>query len=108
MEELKFYQKIFFTKNSTCGGPQGKIEYKSAEGEYSRIFHEKYFLIKFKFFHVVFHADSEYHIYFVRKPIFDSKNLEIRMQFLNFLPPISKNLIFSVMQRNFKKSSPYF
>jgi hypothetical protein len=65
-------------------------------------------LMKCNFIHVVFHADSEYHIYFLRKPIFDRKNLEIRVQFFNFLPPISKNLIFSAMQRNLKKSSPYF
>jgi hypothetical protein len=59
-------------------------------------------------FDVVFDADSEYDVYFARKSIFDSQNLEIRVQFFKLLQPISKKLIFSAMEKNFEKSSPYF
>ncbi len=37
-------------------------------------------------FDVVFYADSEYHVYFVRKSILNSQNLKIQVEFFNFLP----------------------
>ena len=36
-------------------------------------------------FDAVFYADSEYHVYILRKPIFDSQNLEIRVEFSSLL-----------------------
>ena len=53
-------------------------------------------------------ADSEYHIYFIRKPTFDSGNLEIQVRFFHLLPTISKKMIFSARERNFEKRSIQF
>ena len=66
------------------GDYRAKLAKEELRGKYGRILMKKYFLIKDKFFNVVFYADSEYHVYFARKLTFDSQNLEIRMQFLTF------------------------
>ncbi len=57
---------------------RAKLSEKVLAGGVRSNFDEKYFLIKDILFDAVFDADSEYHVYFARKLIFKSKNLELR------------------------------
>ncbi len=69
---------------------------------------EKYFLIKYKLFDVVFYADSEYHVYFAQKLTFDSQNLEIRMQFLTFGRQFRNNWFSQQWKEILKKALRHF
>jgi hypothetical protein len=86
---IYFIKKYFSSKFHLWGTTAQNWVQKCGRGVRSN-FNQKYFLIKCKFFDVVFYADSEYHVYLVRKPIFNSQNLEIRVKFFNLLPSISK------------------
>ena len=57
-------------------------------------FDETLFLLKCMLSDSVFYADVEYHIYFIQKSSWHSKNFEIRVQFFYFLPPILKKIDF--------------
>ena len=65
-------------------------------------------MIKYMLFDVIFRADSEYHVYFERKSVCDCHNPEIGEKIGYQLLLISKELIFSTQERNFKKSETYF
>ena len=89
-EVLLYFIKNNFSSKFDRTPPQHFCSQFCAVVPHDLNFDEKYFLIKHKFFDVIFYGDSEYHVYFVFKPTFDSQNLEILVQFFNLLPPISK------------------
>ena len=84
-----------FRKNSTRGGPQAKILWKTAEGEYRSDFDENFFLANAIFADVVFGADSEYRIHFPRTWVADRKNGCTRGIFSSFLTTQMETFNFS-------------
>ena len=85
--------KNIFRQNSTRTPPPPQLFFAQfwALVPHGSNFGEKYFLIKYMLFDVVFHADSEYHVYSAFKSAIDSQNLEIRGHFLTFCHQFWKN-----------------
>jgi len=71
----------------------GTTQEKMAKEMYCSKFSGKYISLKYNLFYAVFDADSEYHVYFAPKPIFDSQNVEILYQEMNIASTVKGKAI---------------
>ena len=59
-------------------------------------FDGKWFLIRYRLYGIVFHADSEYDVHFDKRSTFFSQKLNIRPHFLTIVPLAWEKRVFSV------------